>query len=52
MLTLLPQNKVMVDVYVEVLDDVAKLLIEYKDVMPPELPRELAPRREFITGLN
>ncbi|KAK4713407.1 hypothetical protein R3W88_019314 [Solanum pinnatisectum] len=39
--------KVKPDVHVEVLDDVATLLMEYKDVMPPELPRELPQRREI-----
>lgn len=33
------------DVFQEVPDVVAKLLDEYADIMPPELPRKLPPRR-------
>ncbi|XP_075087766.1 uncharacterized protein LOC142169758 [Nicotiana tabacum] len=35
------------DVHIEVPDCVANLLKEFKDVMPPELPRELPQRREI-----
>ncbi|XP_075082492.1 uncharacterized protein LOC142166855 [Nicotiana tabacum] len=35
------------DVQIEVPDCVEDLLKEFKDVMPPELPRELPPRREI-----
>ncbi|KAH0761429.1 hypothetical protein KY290_017502 [Solanum tuberosum] len=39
--------EVKLDVQVEVLYDVAKLLMEFKGVMPLELPRELPLRREI-----
>ncbi|XP_070057433.1 uncharacterized protein [Nicotiana tomentosiformis] len=35
------------DVRIEVLDCVADLLKEFKDMMPPELPREFSPMREI-----
>lgn len=35
------------DVQIEVHDDIAKLLNEYKDMMPSELPKELPLRRQI-----
>lgn len=34
-------------VQIEVPENIAKLLEEFKNVMPPELPKELPPRREI-----
>lgn len=39
--------EVKLDVQIEVPENVAKLLEEFKNVMPPELPKELPPRREI-----
>ncbi|PHT36847.1 hypothetical protein CQW23_24547 [Capsicum baccatum] len=39
--------EVIPDVKVEVLDCVANLLKQYADMMPPELPKELPPRRDI-----
>ncbi|KAK4713687.1 hypothetical protein R3W88_019594 [Solanum pinnatisectum] len=39
--------KIKSDVKVEVLDCVAKVLKQFVDLMPPELPKKLPPRRDI-----